>query len=198
MYNTVAYLQTLLKQSLVSSGVLFVFPFFNDKSFLTGTAPRLGPCQANWSRITSVFRQEAMEMSNAAKQRVVTMAQQRMLAVAASKEAMRGYLQNGQVLLLDAYKEWFIWKFDDYWVTAVFGIFWDTSAIFGCSFAVFDLIPDTPRSSEPLEWRSFLKSMRHSWSNTLESTRFCWSSWPSNNPSRRDGLKHVKTCPTCS
>jgi len=52
-----------------------------------------------------VFRQEAMEMSNAAKQRVVTMAQQRMLAVAASKEAMRGYLQNGQVLLLDAYKE---------------------------------------------------------------------------------------------
>lgn len=48
---------------------------------------------------------QAMEMSNAAKQRVVTMAQQRMLAVAASKEAMRGYLQNGQVLLLDAYKE---------------------------------------------------------------------------------------------
>lgn len=47
MYNTVAYLQTLLKQSLVSSRVLFVFPFFNDKSFLTGTAPRLGPCQAN-------------------------------------------------------------------------------------------------------------------------------------------------------
>jgi hypothetical protein len=46
-YNTVAYLQTLLKQSLVSSGVLFVFLFLNDKSFLTGTAPRLGPCQAN-------------------------------------------------------------------------------------------------------------------------------------------------------
>ena len=31
MYNTVAYLQTLLKQSLVSSGVLFVFLFLNDK-----------------------------------------------------------------------------------------------------------------------------------------------------------------------
>lgn len=48
---------------------------------------------------------QALDMSNAAKQRVVTMAQQRMLAVAASKEAMRSYLQHGQVLLLDAYKE---------------------------------------------------------------------------------------------
>ena len=79
-----------------------------------------------------------------------------------------------------------VWDFLGY-----FGHFW----MFICSFRH---PPDTPRSSEPLEWRSFLKSMRHSWSNTLESTRFCWSSWPSNNPSRRDGLKHVKTCPTCS
>ena len=97
LYNTLVDLQTSFKQSLVSSGVLFVFLSLNDKSWVSGIAPRLGPCPP--------VPHEALDMSNAAKQRVVTMAQQRMLAVAASKEAMRSYLQHGQVLLLDAYKD---------------------------------------------------------------------------------------------
>ena len=44
-------------------------------------------------------------MSTDTKQWVMTMAQKRMLAAAASKEAMMGYLQNAQVLAVDAYKE---------------------------------------------------------------------------------------------
>jgi len=50
-------------------------------------------------------KSKAVEMSTDTKQWVMTMAQKRMLAAAASKEAMMGYLQNAQVLAIDAYKE---------------------------------------------------------------------------------------------
>ena len=55
--------------------------------------------------ISPLKTHEVVEMSTDTKQWVTTMAQKRMLAAAASKEAMMGYMQNAQVLALDAYKE---------------------------------------------------------------------------------------------